>query len=65
MSVLALQWGAGLIVFSPLSMLFILIVLRKPELVIIAILRSVFHLAPPSLTMQPSLRHVLQCLVFM
>lgn len=34
----ALTWGSGLIGFSPVACLFLLVVTRRPELVIIAIL---------------------------
>lgn len=37
MAAAGLMWGAGLIVFSPISCVFILVVTRRPELVIIAI----------------------------
>lgn len=41
MGVLSLKWGAGLIAFSPLTMLFLQIVFKQPELIVISILRSV------------------------
>jgi hypothetical protein len=38
MGVPELQWGSGLIAFSPLSLLFLFVVLRRAELVIISVL---------------------------
>jgi hypothetical protein len=38
MTVAALRWGAGLIAFSPLSCVYLLVVMKRPELVIISII---------------------------
>lgn len=39
-----LKWGAGLIAFAPVSFLFLLVVTRRPELVIIAIIGAFAYL---------------------
>jgi len=39
-----LKWGAGLIAFSPVSLLFLLVVTKRPELVIIAIIGAFAYL---------------------
>lgn len=41
MGVAELQWGAGLIAFSPLVLLFLLVVMKRAELVIISVLGCV------------------------
>lgn len=41
----ALTWGSGLIGFSPVAFLFLLVVTRRPELLIISILGYVSECA--------------------